>query len=650
MKKEINIKLNPGLNAIVVFVLFFLVVYIFLDYEDDAHEKEIRDNLFRELVLKKSDLERALSSRINYTKGIATYVSLNPEITREEYEHLTGKLILGDSLIHTMSLAKGGIINAIYPSKGNEEVLGLNLLEHKDRKKIVEETIRTKKAFVSGPVELVEGGLAFISYHPIFLDLNDGSELFWGVTDIVIKEELLFEEAGISQHENGLKFALRGKDGKGMNGEIFWGDVSVFSDSPVQVDVLLPIGSWVLACVPDEGWNSYMGKSTLDIVLYTVVALLTAMVYLLSRAWNKLTASESKLKAIFSAMNDIIIEFDENCVYKAIAPTREELLIRPKEGLLNKSVYQVFSREMADAFYNNVRTCLETKKPQFMEYPLLIEGNKKWFSARISYINSKRALFVAHDSTDSKMASENLIKSEASLKELNGMKDKIFSIIAHDLKNPLGTYMQLTSMILSDYDKISDVEKKSILKQLVQSSKTLYSLLENLLDWSRSQRGHLPYNPELNDLHFIAKNVKSVLKLNAKQKGIKIKNKVEEFTLAYFDANMIITVLRNLVSNSIKYCHHEGEIEIGVKQGKDMKSATMWVKDNGIGIPEKQLNKLFKIDQNVTTPGTNDEQGTGLGLILCKDFVKKNGGDIWAKSEEGKGTVFYFTLPLAPEE
>ena len=135
MKKELNIKLNPGLNAIVVFVLLFLVVYIFLDYEDDANEKEIRDNLFRELVLKKSDLERALSSRINYTKGIATYVSLNPEITREEYEHLTGKLILGDSLIHTMSLAKGGIINAIYPSKGNEEVLGLNLLEHKDRKK-----------------------------------------------------------------------------------------------------------------------------------------------------------------------------------------------------------------------------------------------------------------------------------------------------------------------------------------------------------------------------------------------------------------------------------------------------------------------------------------------------------------------------------
>jgi PAS domain S-box-containing protein len=431
---------------------------------------------------------------------------------------------------------------------------------------------------------------------------------------------------------------------------VFWGDAAIFDSNPVTIDIILPTGYWVLASAPVKGWKLFESQDqVLPYVLFGSIILISLLIWLLAKAWVKISTNEAKLKALFGSMHDIVIEFDNKYVYRNIAPTNEGLLIRPSHELVGKSVFEVFNQDFANELKEKINKCFKTKEVVNIDYPLMISGEKKWFSARISYISDKRVVFVAHDFTEKKNATVELQKSAQNLKELNAMKDKFFSIIAHDLKNPLGTYMQLTDLIFTDYDEIPDAEKKSILEQLMQSSKTIYNLLENLLEWSRSQRGILPFNPEMNDLNFVAENVCSVLHLNAQSKNLSIENKVDEYTLAYFDANMIITVIRNLVSNAIKFTHEGGFIVIDNKYESDMKFITVSVTDSGIGMSASLVEKLFRLDESVTSPGTNNEQGTGLGLILCKEFINKNGGDIWVESKDGEGSTFYFTLPLHTE-
>ena len=233
--------------------------------------------------------------------------------------------------------------------------------------------------------------------------------------------------------------------------------------------------------------------------------------------------------------------------------------------------------------------------------------------------------------------------SEAGLQESNAMKDKFFSIIAHDLKNPLGGLMNISEILLQNYEDITSDARKNFINILYDSSKQTLNLLENLLQWSRSQTGRLEFHPLIADMRFSIENVRKLLQVNIDNKKIEIIDKSDKNLFAYFDKAMINTVFRNLLSNAIKFTPEGGTIEIANKEND--KFIEIIICDSGIGIEEERIDDLFRIDKNSSTPGTNNEKGTGLGLILCKEFVEKNGGTISVKSKPGKGSEFSFTLP-----
>lgn len=230
------------------------------------------------------------------------------------------------------------------------------------------------------------------------------------------------------------------------------------------------------------------------------------------------------------------------------------------------------------------------------------------------------------------------------LRELNATKDKFFSIIAHDLKNPFNALMGFSSLLLDDYDAFDDIERKDLIQTMSDASENAYKLLENLLEWSRSQTGSIKWHPDIIRLDKIAKNTIDLLNNQAINKDISIKGVVPANTTAFADENMITTVIRNLMSNAIKFTPKGGEVKLYANQLGNFVELT--IEDNGVGIREEDLDKLFRIDTNFTTNGTNNEMGTGLGLILCREFVEKNNGKIWVESQEGKGSKFKFTLPL----
>jgi signal transduction histidine kinase len=236
-----------------------------------------------------------------------------------------------------------------------------------------------------------------------------------------------------------------------------------------------------------------------------------------------------------------------------------------------------------------------------------------------------------------------LERQQIELKQLNASKDKFFSIIAHDLRNPFTGLLGITDFIVKNIEKFTQVEVKEHVAELRDSAETVYTLIENLLAWSRLQRGAMEYCPQHILLDKIAESNVRLFTPTAKQKQITLSNQVSEGITAYADQDMIDTVVRNLTSNALKFTYPKGIVTISARQREHV--VEIAVSDTGIGIPPEELSQLFRIDIKYSNAGTAGEEGTGLGLILCKDLIEKNGGMIRVESEVGQGTVFTFGLP-----
>jgi len=285
-------------------------------------------------------------------------------------------------------------------------------------------------------------------------------------------------------------------------------------------------------------------------------------------------------------------------------------------------------------------TAIKIKNRDF----LLIEYGHSSTDEKFNLIQRARELKLEHELRIK--AEETLNKQNIKLNELNATKDKFFSIIAHDLRNPLSAFRNILELLTNYYDELSKDKIRDTIKMLDENSSHLYKLLDNLLQWSRSQTGGIQLYAELQSIDAVIRMNISMMKISADKKGIKFIYEMKNDFLAYYDADLINTVLRNLFTNAIKFTPNGGSIIVSAKENGDYIEIS--VKDSGIGIKQEDIGKLFRIDVHHTTIGTLNEKGTGLGLILCKEFIEMHNGKISVKSIEGNGSTFIFTLPKKP--
>jgi len=254
---------------------------------------------------------------------------------------------------------------------------------------------------------------------------------------------------------------------------------------------------------------------------------------------------------------------------------------------------------------------------------------------------------ISFDIIEHKQIEESLKENEKKLLQLNSDKDRFISILSHDLKSPFNNLLGLSELLLENINKLDIAEIEDIANNINKSARSTYNLLEDILLWTRTQQGKIPFNPQNLIFEEICMNILETLIPNAKAKYIVINYSSEYHINVFADIDMLKTVLRNLISNAIKFTNKNGVISINAEQTDSY--VTISVSDDGIGIAPDDLTKLFNISEVITTKGTAKETGTGLGLLICKEFVEKHGGKIWVESEVGKGSDFKFTLPIFTE-
>ncbi|MGV8944953.1 MAG: transporter substrate-binding domain-containing protein [Lutibacter sp.] len=371
---------------------------------------------------------------------------------------------------------------------------------------------------------------------------------------------------------------------------------------------------------------------------------------------QELQKSEEKFRIITENSSDIIWHIDSNFLLTYISRSDERIRGFKKEEIIGSSLFSILKPE-------GIELIKEANKRRMIDFsngiasaPVIYEleeickdGSWVWIEATATAHFDQNGNItgyhgVSRDISERKKAEQLLNEKENQLRELVSTKDKLFSIIAHDLRSPFNAILGLSELLIENTRDFEVAESKKYLGIINSSAKSTLILLDNLLNWAKAQTGQIIYKPEKTNLSTVVREILEISNSIAKLKNISLNYIQTEDIEVYADLNMLKTILRNLISNATKYSRSNGEIYISAVQNKNNIEIT--ISDNGVGMSEETQNKLFKIDTNITTTGTANEKGSGLGLILCKEFVEKHGGKIWAKSELGKGSSFVFSLPF----
>ena len=362
-----------------------------------------------------------------------------------------------------------------------------------------------------------------------------------------------------------------------------------------------------------------------------------------NRISHSLRISEAKSSAILRTLPDMLFIQNSEGVYLDFYLPENTVKFDPPKVFIGQRMENVLPENIIRDLIPIIDKAIQTREIQYYNYSLEMPDKRHYFEARIMSFVKDIFMNIVRDVTNQKeveialkIKNEQLIKSDLE-------KDLFLSILAHDLKNPFNALLGLTELLSENIRKY-DIEKiERFMFQIQNTVKNTHYLLEDLLIWAQTQMGKITFKQEELVLHDICNDSITSSKLNAQYKEITISHYIDKEIRVWADAYMIKTIMRNLISNAIKFTKPGGNIDIRAE--KSGKKIIISVCDNGIGLATSKLKELFDIAIPQSTPGTAKESGTGLGLFICKEFVEKHDGTIWAESEEGIGSCFKFSLP-----
>ena len=370
-----------------------------------------------------------------------------------------------------------------------------------------------------------------------------------------------------------------------------------------------------------------------------------------------LKESEERYRLIAENTSDVIWSIDINTLkFNYISPSVFNLTGFTVDEAMSKTIEETLEEKSAnfvltelpkrieDFYAGNLNKRIDVREMQ----QWCKDGSQIWVEYTTMFLTNKEGhitgiLGVTRNINERKTAEIEIQEKNKQLNEAIATKDKFFSIISHDLRSPFATLVGFTELMADEQSQFTIEEYLQYSKSLNKTAQSTFNLLENLLEWSRLQRGAIPFNPKIIDIKKFFNDFDDSIIDMARKKSITLEIIEPKKIEVKADRDMLNSILRNLIVNAIKFTKEQGRISVEVKKNRHGE-AQFSVRDTGIGMDQKRAGMLFRLDTKVSRPGTNGESSSGLGLILCKEFVEKHGGKIWAESKDGKGSTFYFML------
>lgn len=539
--------------------------------------------------------------------------------------------------------------------------------EHADRRK-TEELLVRQANFITSIFEASPEALFITDMEGKMIQLNAAASRLFRVSDPIAAAGLTV--TSMMTKENAEKFSIHfrqtaesgkivkdeysftGERGEDLRYIISLNVIMDENDKPAFITGLSSdITERVIAEKQLAGFNQRLEK-----MLGERTSELEAELRVRKKAEFDLMAKHNILKSVLESVPEAIAITDLNgFITDCNAEALQLFGAMDRDGIIGKNYYKLIGGQRASELSFLLRKEPENGSENAVEFIYERNGNDsltlelKLGLVRDSFNLPLFHVIVAKDISLIKSNEESLKNQSEKLQQLNATKDKFFSIIAHDLKDPFNAIIGFADLLHREYDEFSDEERRQFVKNIKKSAENIFKLLQNLLEWSRAQSGSIEFRPQ--QLHFkpLVGEIAGLLKTQADNKNVEIStDNQNDFTL-YADPNMLRTIIRNLVSNAIKFTPEGGRIRISGKadiSDSKMSIAEIVISDTGVGIDNENLDKLFRIDKKLKTRGTAMEEGTGLGLILCKELIERHNGNIRVESEPGVGSRFIVTLPL----
>jgi sensor domain CHASE-containing protein/CheY-like chemotaxis protein len=667
----------------VIACLVVLLAGLFAESQNrEVHEERQRNEVLGKLGLLRSNLEGDINSNVQLVQGLIGVISTEPEIDQARFARLGQSLLAGRgpraddtplsgrSQIRNVAAARDMVISLIYPMEGNEAALGLDYRASPSQRELALRARDEGRMVLAGPLDLVQGGRGFVGRSPVFVDGPAGSREFWGLVSAVIDEEALYAASGLRDEALGIDLAIRGRDGRGAEGEVFFGDPAIFDQHPVTAEVSLPDGTWIMAAVPAGGWsvtppNAWIVRALVFVGGALVIGPILAAGYLIEqrqRSLRDLGDREAQLDRL-SRRLELALAASKVGVWDYNIAT-EELVWDDRM----KELYDIAGKE-APCEYADWRDRLHPEdlyraESEFSyaidvsghynsEYRLRLRDGEVRHIRAIGAVYSgadgmRRIVGVNWDVTADVQRQEELNAKRLEAESATVAKSQFLATMSHEIRTPMSGVLGMLDLLLNSP---LAPEQRSRAELARTSAQSLLCILNDILDFSKLEANQVVMAEEDVAIAPLVDEVAALMSAGAQQKGLaltcRIAPSVPEVIVT--DGGRLRQVLVNLVSNAVKFTER-GRIEIRVDYVATGAEGQLEVevKDTGVGIPRSARAQLFQRFVQADSSLTRRSGGTGLGLAISRQLVERMGGRIDVDSTEGEGSLFRFSIRTRP--
>ncbi|RAU21160.1 histidine kinase [Paramagnetospirillum kuznetsovii] len=638
--------------AALVAVLSTLALLEVHRLEVDRRDEAVRAELVTQLGAIRARLESALTEPLLISRGLVANIVQHDGIADREFSGLTSIMLADYPVIRNLTLARGTVIETVYPEAANQAVIGVDYRDRPDQWPMVERAIQTRRPVLAGPVKLIQGGTALIGRVPIYLSANAaGTQRFYGLISVVIDIPRVFAGAGIEAERLPIRLAIRGQDGLGGVGGMVWGDEATFADHPVEMDVHLPGGSWRLAGLPKAGYDTDL---RLTHFLGVFIAVLLALIwfgiahYIVSLRTARWRASESegRYRALVETAPMAVCAHRDGEIFFVNEAAVQTLGASDADQLIGTNIADVVHPDYRDLARNRVDAVLGGggRVPVVEQRFNTLDGRCIDVDVVAAWVMMDGEPAVLSVFTDISQRRSAEIERESLVENLRRSNEDLLQfayIASHDLQEPLRNVASYVQLLGRRYRGKLDQDADQFIDYAVAGTKRMQEMISDLLDYSRLSSESEGAQPT--DSYAVVTRVLADMAETVRASGAIVD--VGRLPVVQVRPHELARIFQNLIGNAIKYAKPGRPSQVRINARRDEREWMFSVSDNGIGISEDYRDKIFAMFQRLHARDVYE--GTGIGLAICRKLVQNIGGRIWFESTEGEGSTFFFTIPSA---